>query len=437
MRSAMRGITTILLPLSPEGSLRPVQEYVREEVAECMDGMLDAVDEALPQAFKDSNAMCNTPVAEPAQTSVLLPAPRWAPQLADRQGAPQPADRQEALQLADRQDASLQTQANGRSEPVTVVNSTQCAPLPAEASELEQFACDGAKSEVTADVRAGVSRSGPPKSQVHSFALEAASGADQRNTSSQLVEGNGYPPAGSTSDATHGPLQRQQSPPLEEQEQPRLPQLLLQQQQDIQPQLQRSALNEPCVALLPPPTFALSSRPVTVDANGPDAVKTEALLLAPNVLQGPSVPDSAFIKDSPVAAVTVHPGTDDDLDQQHDGPAHWWPEQTAHQRTASARPDVANGRGDGPREPKYADAMRNGCTSSPSAGGNAADGRRKRPAAVRVVCGGLRATLDLGRMVMVLPDGREMSGNEFERVAGKASAKKWKARTLAHRLDAV
>ena len=56
--------------------------------------------------------------------------------------------------------------------------------------------------------------------------------------------------------------------------------------------------------------------------------------------------------------------------------------------------------------------------------------RRQLPSTVRVVCGGLRATLDLTRMTMLLPDGREMSGNEFERVAGKASAKKWKARAV-------
>ena len=84
-----------------------------------------------------------------------------------------------------------------------------------------------------------------------------------------------------------------------------------------------------------------------------------------------------------------------------------------------------------PPEPSAA----HGRTKEREAGGSdvaeLADERRKRPAAVRVVCGGLRATLDLGRMVMMLPDGREMSGNEFERVAGKASAKKWKARARA------
>ena len=45
---------------------------------------------------------------------------------------------------------------------------------------------------------------------------------------------------------------------------------------------------------------------------------------------------------------------------------------------------------------------------------------------VKCVCNGLLATLDTHRMMMMLPDGREMSGNEFEKAAGKASAKKWK-----------
>jgi len=47
---------------------------------------------------------------------------------------------------------------------------------------------------------------------------------------------------------------------------------------------------------------------------------------------------------------------------------------------------------------------------------------------VNCVCNGLKAVLDTRRMMMKLPNGREMSGNEFERAAGKASAKKWKVR---------
>ena len=53
---------------------------------------------------------------------------------------------------------------------------------------------------------------------------------------------------------------------------------------------------------------------------------------------------------------------------------------------------------------------------------------REAPTHVDCVCNGLRATLDVRRMVMLLRDGRVMSGNEFERAAGKASAKKWKVR---------
>ena len=90
-----------------------------------------------------------------------------------------------------------------------------------------------------------------------------------------------------------------------------------------------------------------------------------------------------------------------------------------------------------PSEPSPADGSADDRGAGRSDAAVPADERRERPAAVRVVCGGLRATLDLGRMVMVLPDGREMSGNEFERVAGKASAKKWKARALANTPDAA
>ena len=82
------------------------------------------------------------------------------------------------------------------------------------------------------------------------------------------------------------------------------------------------------------------------------------------------------------------------------------------------------------KEPPGVSAAQDRYDERKSSGGGVTDAaeRRRSPPRVRVVCGGLRATLDLARMVMMLPDGREMSGNEFERVAGKASAKKWKAR---------
>ena len=96
------------------------------------------------------------------------------------------------------------------------------------------------------------------------------------------------------------------------------------------------------------------------------------------------------------------------------------------------------------RRPRRATASHGaaGTLSSPrshqGARGGAAATLRSWPtsgASGRRRCGwcaaGCGRTLDLGRMVMMLPDGREMSGNEFERVAGKASAKKWKARARA------
>jgi len=312
-----------------------------------MEGMLDAVDEALAGACGGSSAVHEMPAPEPAQAAELLPAPRWAPQPIGRQ------------------DASLQTLPNGRCKPVTAVNSSQRDAVPAEASDLEQSA-SAAQPEVTADTRAGLNHNGPPDSRVHSSALEAASAVDQRNTFSQLVEGNRSPTASSTPNANHGSQQWQLAKPPEEQGQPRLQQPPHQKQQGTQPQLQRSVVNEPCKALLPPPTSALSSRPVPVSANGPDTVKKEAVLLASDVQRGTSVPDRAPIKDSPAAAAMMHPGTDDGPGQKPDELAQWWPEQTPHLPAARARPDVATGRGIC-HEPKHADAMRNGYISSPGA----------------------------------------------------------------------
>ena len=83
----------------------------------------------------------------------------------------------------------------------------------------------GAQHEVKAEVGAALTDSDSlPHSHARRLAQEEASKAYQGNNLSQLVGGNGYPPACSTADADHGLPQRQQSQPPEEQEQQRLPQ---------------------------------------------------------------------------------------------------------------------------------------------------------------------------------------------------------------------
>jgi len=49
------------------------------------------------------------------------------------------------------------------------------------------------------------------------------------------------------------------------------------------------------------------------------------------------------------------------------------------------------------------------------------------PAAVAVCCNGLRGALDALRLVITLEGGKRVSPTKFERLAGKAASKKWKA----------
>ena len=49
------------------------------------------------------------------------------------------------------------------------------------------------------------------------------------------------------------------------------------------------------------------------------------------------------------------------------------------------------------------------------------------PSHLRVCCGGLRGNFDVQRALVTLDGGREISPTEFERMAGKAASKKWKA----------
>ena len=49
------------------------------------------------------------------------------------------------------------------------------------------------------------------------------------------------------------------------------------------------------------------------------------------------------------------------------------------------------------------------------------------PSLVPVVCNNNRAALDVRRMAIVLPSGRDVTPTEFERMCGKGASKKWKA----------
>ena len=49
------------------------------------------------------------------------------------------------------------------------------------------------------------------------------------------------------------------------------------------------------------------------------------------------------------------------------------------------------------------------------------------PAHLRVCCGAMRGSFDVQRALVVRDGGREISPTEFERMAGKAASKKWKA----------
>ena len=49
------------------------------------------------------------------------------------------------------------------------------------------------------------------------------------------------------------------------------------------------------------------------------------------------------------------------------------------------------------------------------------------PSHLRVCCGTMRGNFDVQRALVILDGGREISPTEFERMAGKAASKKWKA----------
>ena len=49
------------------------------------------------------------------------------------------------------------------------------------------------------------------------------------------------------------------------------------------------------------------------------------------------------------------------------------------------------------------------------------------PTHLRVCCGTMRGNFDVQRALVILDGGREISPTEFERMAGKAASKKWKA----------
>ncbi len=86
--------------------------------------------------------------------------------------------------------------------------------------------------------------------------------------------------------------------------------------------------------------------------------------------------------------------------------------------TPAADSDVADGAGAAEDE-------------APGAAGGAPAQREPRrsdgPAAVAVCCNGLRGALDALRLVITLEGGKRVSPTEFERLAGKAASKKWKA----------
>ena len=59
---------------------------------------------------------------------------------------------------------------------------------------------------------------------------------------------------------------------------------------------------------------------------------------------------------------------------------------------------------------------------------------REPKSSVEVICNDLTGTFHVATMQITLPDGTSMSPTEFERQAGKAASKKWKASIRVHKV---
>ena len=229
---------------------------MRDEVADCLVGMLDGVESALGLDVSSGSAARSTFAAEPA--------PRWA------------------SQPAARQDAGLKRLANGRFAPAAaVIGGSYQRLLPsdhwlaAEAPEKESSAGMGAQAAIGADLE---TRAAPmvsdrmPDSHARRLDLDAAGARHQRDTASQPVDGDGRPRSCSELDA-HCRQQQQQ-----------------QQQQAVQPRFQHSTPEEPTLQL-PPPSFALSSPAGPASISNSGMATVEAPTNAIDVQRCPSAPD--------------------------------------------------------------------------------------------------------------------------------------------------
>ncbi len=88
-----------------------------------------------------------------------------------------------------------------------------------------------------------------------------------------------------------------------------------------------------------------------------------------------------------------------------------------------------------PQQQNQAEAGSAAASAQPEAGQQAQRGKPREPkASVEVICNDLTGIFSVASMQITLPNGTSMSPTEFERQAGKAASKKWKASIRVHKV---
>ena len=341
-----------------------MQEYVWEEVSECMAGMLDGVEAALSSRSSGGSS------AELTRESAPLPAPRWAPQSAARQEAG-------LEQLSHGPFAAATTDATSSHQRVLA----SAARLPTEPAE-QRHADPLAQPEVEVDTEGRAVLIYSDRSQPQSLAHETAGGMQQRN--SQPMAGDSCLQPHSIADAA------QQQPEPADKQQPH--QFLLpppswgqQLHHATQPQPESSSPVEPS-GPAQPPIHAATSHALPVGAMGSAGVKAEADMdVQPGLI---SAPHSPSVTPGDAAKPLLHACEDGSSDAKHSRRlANGYTDQPWQSPAVDPGRSLANGHAAGVDEPKRADGLQNGYLSgwgaAQEARASAASGRS--PASAREV----------------------------------------------------
>ena len=102
------------------------------------------------------------------------------------------------------------------------------------------------------------------------------------------------------------------------------------------------------------------------------------------------------------------------------------------------QPQPAQGQQQEQSQQGQAEAGSAAAPAEPEAGQQAHRAKPREPkASVEVICNDLTGIFSVASMQITLPNGTSMSPTEFERQAGKAASKKWKASIRVHKVRSL